>query len=65
MTEQLKAMKDQIEADGGTFPQTKEEFLALYEAMSQNDEIGDTQAVNPADAEASGLDIVRDADGNI
>jgi hypothetical protein len=64
MTNQLQVMKTQIEANGWEFPQTKEEFLALYEAMNQND-AGETNnnEMDPAAAAANGVDAIRDSNG--
>jgi len=64
MTEDLKVMRDQIEAQGWKFPENKEEFLALWEAMNQNDRDPDENfEIDPAAASAMGIDAIRDPDG--
>lgn len=63
MTEDLQRMKEQIEADGGEFPKTKEEFMALYEAMNQNDGIADQEPMSPEEAAAAWVDVVDSGDG--
>lgn len=65
MSEEMWRIRNQMEQNGQKFPETTEEYLALYNYLEQNDGSNEGQPINPADAEASWLDIVTDQDGII
>ena len=49
-----------MEENGQEFPETTEEYLALYNHLEQNDFIGDADPIDPNSPEAEGLEIVDD-----
>jgi len=60
MTKQLSDMKQKIEEEGWKFPTTKEEFLALYNTLSQNDNWKtNNHEMDPAAAAANWVNAIR------